>query len=927
MSSERNGKLRFNLFVTLVLALVVTGFGRPGFLLKYLQPKAPEVPGEAKARPEQTPRVGHSDPFSVSPLPGITISAERDALDRNREFKVAEMARDAFSRLQDRVADTIPGLLLMAGWDVDAGMTDEEWLPGTYTVGIDLSRLGIPARLRNLLTAYRVDDKGHLYEYVTWVKDNILYYASSQNSGTVIGVDEVAAVTGKDMSIPSPAPQTGFFEKDGYYCVRNPSEPEKTQYKFYYDDAEVKDLRYVQHSMIIVKKRAQAKKMAEEQLPNASSSEISDRQLEILERMYDEDPAYREAMDSRYYTRKEQNENNRELIGRLGTMVYEAHKYLEGLGLKMPALGTRIYLVKSMDDAAEAKPVSLFGPYVNIGMNALVEGGKEHYDDVQSTLAHELFHVCQFRYNGACHANVKFYEAMAQLLEEEANRYFHTHTNVAGTACIITTDATKSLENGYRYEYFAMPFDAKLGNYSTPSVTYYSESGGQETWTLDDNTKTLSAYPMARFLEYLNASVGKKSFKEIMETHESVVAYVDFGARPFIEHLGTTWCLTDEEMTKAFLGFAKKYRTTFYDYLWANANKRKTGIRTIFPITFMRSGTQHFKLNNHNYTIRLRQVLKGADGKVANLVAPDPDFARTLSDMTLMPVGTNLWTKCKHGIFFYPDLEDRFYLMEIDGGTNPDTAAVSGYTVYELRPPAMEPARMEDGLLCYTLPEMSQAAKDGKIDGYRITITCTDGKKSVFYPSILHAGKTVKQKTSHLNNGKHEEGEEVGYTVTVCEYIRDGKRRLFGPESGDGSMDALLEEMGAMEGEITASIYWPSKDDLDLHCNTPDGSHIYYNNKSAGGGTLDVDMQVQGDRDSGVENIFFAEPAAGTYEFYVDNYRDRTEGDTPCRVRIKAGNQIMVDETVSMGGKSRTWKLNYRGRGREENVEILQDSP
>ena len=137
-------------------------------------------------------------------------------------------------------------------------------------------------------------------------------------------------------------------------------------------------------------------------------------------------------------------------------------------------------------------------------------------------------------------------------------------------------------------------------------------------------------------------------------------------------------------------------------------------------------------------------------------------------------------------------------------------------------------------------------------------------------------------------------------------------------------MDSLLEEMGAVEGEITASIYWPSKDDLDLHCVTPDGGHIYYSNKSAGGGELDVDMQVQGDRDSGVENIYFASPAPGEYQFYIVNYTDRTEGDTGCRIRIKAGNQILVDETVSMGGRSKTYKLTYGGQGQEQNVEVLE---
>ena len=310
---------------------------------------------------------------------------------------------------------------------------------------------------------------------------------------------------------------------------------------------------------------------------------------------------------------------------------------------------------------------------------------------------------------------------------------------------------------------------------------------------------------------------------------------------------------------------------------------------------------------------------------MGHLLVPDDDLAEQIPDLTLMPIGAAQWTKCKYGLFFYPHLEGAIFIMEIDGGTNPNTSGVSGYTVYQLDPPQLEEVEVADGLLSFKLPDKSRAARDGKIDGYRVTITCSDGKKTVYYPKIVIAGQTVKLKTSRLNKGDHKDDEEpLSYTVTVCEYIKDKNRYLFGPESNPDDMDSLLEEMGAVEGEITASIYWPSKDDLDLHCVTPDGGHIYYSNKSAGGGELDVDMQVQGDRDSGVENIYFASPAPGEYQFYIVNYTDRTEGDTGCRIRIKAGNQILVDETVSMGGRSKTYKLTYGGQGQEQNVEVLE---
>ena len=915
MKKQRNGKLIFNLVVTLLLVLAVTGFGKPGFLLKFLQAKEPKTSASAQVRPSPLPARGHSDPFDVEPMPGFRIFAEKDAMDRDRTFTVKEMAWEMLSGLEARLMEKGAGIMLLSGWEVDAGLEDEERLPGTYTVGIDLTKLQIPERLYGLLTAYRVDDAGNLYEYVTWVKGSVLFYASCQNSGAVIGVDEVTAVTGKELVLESASPETGFFEKDGVYWVRNPEDPTIKQYKIVYKQAEVEYQISNQNNAILSDRAAQAKAEARAQLPEgASNDEINALALEIKQRMYAEDPVYQAALDARYDTRRERAEKDKALVGKIGAMAYEAHKYLATLDIRLPDQATRLYLVPQLDSYAEMEP-GVLGPYVNVGLNTLERGSKFELDEMQLTLAHELFHVCQMRYNGAAHANVKFYEAMAQLLEEDAYRYFRSHKSVTGEENIVTTE--HALENGYQYHYYAMPFDKT-------KVTYYNDLGSAVNWSLGDK-RSNSGYPLARFMEYLNSAFGKKTFKEMLETQESVVAYVDFGGLDMTQHLKTTWCLSDEELTQAYLAFAKKYQTKLYAY-----QQSHTGLRPFSNLSVLagQDHTKYYKLVDHAYSIRISEILSGSldvVARVGHLLVPDDDLAEQIPDLTLMPIGAAQWTKCKYGLFFYPHLEGAIFIMEIDGGTNPNTSGVSGYTVYQLDPPQLEEVEVADGLLSFKLPDKSRAARDGKIDGYRVTITCSDGKKTVYYPKIVIAGQTVKLKTSRLNKGDHKDDEEpLSYTVTVCEYIKDKNRYLFGPESNADDMDSLLEEMGAVEGEITASIYWPSKDDLDLHCVTPDGGHIYYSNKSAGGGELDVDMQVQGDRDSGVENIYFASPAPGEYQFYIVNYTDRTEGDTGCRIRIKVGNQILVDETVSMGGRSKTYKLTYGGQGQEQNVEVLE---
>lgn len=921
MKKQRNGKLIFNLIVTLLLALIVTGLGKPGFLLRFLKPKEPKVNASAQVTPGPLPSYGHSDPFDIEPLPGFRISAEKDAMDRNRTFTVKEMTSETLTALEERLFDDGLWLWLFDGWEVDAGMSDEEQLPGSYRVSIDLTRLGVPEEFFDLLRVYRLDDAGRLTEYVSWVKNGFLFYESSQNSGTVIGADLVVTLLQKFIELSSPSPETGFFEKDGTYWVRNPDDPSIKQYKIIYDPATLNQSIRTMDGDVLTKAREIFKQELEAEMPNATLQEKVKKRQEVFDRLCREDPRIKEAFEADYLTRAEAAERAKGYVAAIGAMCYEAHRYLATLDIRLPNAATRIYLVPVVDGAAaEMDAKSVWGPFIRVSLKELgmdSEGniGKYLYDEMQLSLTHELFHVCQMRYNGAAHANLRFYEAMAQLVEESAQEYFKSHWKVTMDDYIITTD--HPLENGYAYHYYAMPFDKT-------SVTYYDDLGNAKSWSLGNN-KCNSGYPVARFMEYLNKYVKKKTIKEMLETQEANVGYLDFGGLDLSEHLKTTWGLTEEELTKHYLAFAKKYQTKFYAY-----QQSHTGLRPFSNLSVLagQDHTKHYKLVDHAYTIRISEILSGSldvVARVGHLLVPDDDLAEQIPDLTLMPIGAAQWTKCKYGLFFYPHLEGAIFIMEIDGGTNPNTSGVSGYTVYQLDPPQLEEVEVADGLLSFKLPDKSRAARDGKIDGYRVTITCSDGKKTVYYPKIVIAGQTVKLKTSRLNKGDHKDDEEpLSYTVTVCEYIKDKNRYLFGPESNLDDMDSLLEEMGAVEGEITASIYWPSKDDLDLHCVTPDGGHIYYSNKSAGGGELDVDMQVQGDRDSGVENIYFASPAPGEYQFYIVNYTDRTEGDTGCRIRIKAGNQILVDETVSMGGRSKTYKLTYGGQGQEQNVEVLE---
>lgn len=113
----------------------------------------------------------------------------------------------------------------------------------------------------------------------------------------------------------------------------------------------------------------------------------------------------------------------------------------------------------------------------------------------------------------------------------------------------------------------------------------------------------------------------------------------------------------------------------------------------------------------------------------------------------------------------------------------------------------------------------------------------------------------------------------------------------------DGEIRRRLMEAGARyeNNEIRCSLIWEGGTDLDIHCITPNGYHIYYRDKrDRYNGYLDVD--ANGGKVTSmtpVENIRWAENAPkGHYKFYVHNYCERGRGTTPFKVELEVNGDI-----------------------------------
>ena len=110
-----------------------------------------------------------------------------------------------------------------------------------------------------------------------------------------------------------------------------------------------------------------------------------------------------------------------------------------------------------------------------------------------------------------------------------------------------------------------------------------------------------------------------------------------------------------------------------------------------------------------------------------------------------------------------------------------------------------------------------------------------------------------------------------------------------------------LSAAGAATGEITATLLWNSRGDLDLVARCPSGEQLDYRNPAACGGALDVDANSTRANlsDRPVENAFWpaGQAASGNYQIavrYTPRKDEQNPRETPFQVRLIRGGQESV---------------------------------
>ncbi|MBR1857524.1 MAG: zinc ribbon domain-containing protein, partial [Oribacterium sp.] len=789
------------------------------------------VSDDSEDAPKQQPKIlpkGKSKAFRMKTPYGVTISAEENALDRDRTFTLEPVGGDKIVQLEEVFVTDIegPGMILDA-WELNAGLEDDEAFSNYFTMEIDLDQMGLTEDDYPFLSFYRVDDSGIWYEYASQIEGNKAIIHSSQNS-IIIPTLAIGFALGLLPSIDKGV--SSWF--GGYF------NPFTGAFPLYYRGKKVMKIMLNRETFrdvlmfglqehfnnLIGQAEQQAVQITLKQY-NLSNQNINSRKdfLEMLQdlkkdsqkideatkifktykKIYDglyqntvaTDPDYLRVKANFEAYKKAYDEGKRlpelEQVDKVSECAVRAWGWLkEELNVTMPSdyrltnYLLRIELTGSSGSAYAGTITPYTGhPFILIYMERLGSGTALAYDNLLCTLCHEIFHVVQRGYAWDSMANYKFDEMSAQDVEEMAFDYF---SNVETDP--ITSNKETILENLRNAWYFALP----LNDFSTT----YPEG----KISVSGTNKADASYPIAPFLTYLRKKYVKpeKTYGEIMNSYGGTwkrgkVTYI----------LKSAFGLDDDDkdLTQAYRLFAKRNQARFY------LEALKPNINTVFSPIVEVTGKTEINLLNKNYTIRVRRAqpkkIVKAGEEYALVLKYKDNYSDLMTDFDILPLNMKInkeYNTYRDGIFIEPRKasdKETVYLMEVDGGTASASEGwiwndYSGYYLYLMVKPEQPEVEKKGNVLELKFPDLGEEPEKEIIDSYVVTLRTgkTDVLQQQFTKKAIKDadGKPLTLDISKLkikgNELTDEERKNLVVIIQECveNTYKSGKPCL-GPES------------------------------------------------------------------------------------------------------------------------------------------------
>lgn len=768
-TEKKKGKGGFTKFLILILVAAIgfTGFVKPGFFLKK------KKPGENIYYPTggnsgnsgnngNTPSSnfvelpeynGNSKAFEESPCEGITVRAEANAFNKDTtvSFTPLDDMPDQFAQLEKELEDS--WMLPVYAWEVDAGLADDEVIPGVFEVEIDLDTLGIEPEYYPCLSVARVGDDGSFYEYGVTIDGHKLTYQSRQNSATLLIIGGVVVVSGA-MDIMDYVGESKYFWSRKDYLRRFVDVKEyQTPYGSYEIQWMTKDIDPSVADKIDRVHQIE-EECAEEAQEYGDTIEYT-KKLDKNKQMMD---YYKYLLETNeeYKTLKEQIEIP-DAIKETKKLIDIAYQYLgKEARVRMPS-GRVIFLARTDSNAPENRDkLGLAEKLNNSTIVSLwpVKGLRDDRDNFLLTITHELFHVCQERYRlsppvlGLLTDDPRYDEMVTMVLERDAKQYYQNND-------IITSDPPLTDKIGW--DTLRLPIDKE------------PDSKG----TADGKTlKMKEGYQLGDFVMYL-----QEQYKEhYVSPHQMMKA------RSYFFQAGVS-----EPLMKAF-GILSEDEFDLYFRKWLISRRGLITERcpqafnegSYYPqdwIKVKKGESYHIPLvKDGSYFMALRGFQKGEQGNLKGILIFDEDLHQNHPSFNLVPM-TNGYATIRNGAYF----EDIAFLniAEIYGNIGSNENMDVGYTLWVFKKTPSVTLGEQDEALAIQLPKIDGAAKAGVIDGYVLKVC--EGSRVIIEDAIPKEG--FEQALSYAKKDIYKDkdpNEKMDVSVTICEYVtdKDGKKYL-----------------------------------------------------------------------------------------------------------------------------------------------------
>ena len=504
--------------VAAVLALVIlAGFIYRGFVrTKIISDNSENVRILDENVPEIKP-LGNSKAFSIEPREGMKISAEENAMDKDREPVFKEVSDEDYLKLNNLAYSN--DIIMIDAYDFSIGLDEDEVIPGQYTVEYDLSVSETDETIWPFLTAFRVLEDGTMEPYAMELDGSVMRYRSNRNCSFIVGV---LLVVGAEKLGSKLLETSGHFMFKDDFCTDFTDDRHAMVVWSVSDFSKYSD-SYSKYYMAANEKRVELERQylekAKELYPEATdifrTTNLEKRNQDIAKYVISRmktDPEYQ-----RY--RKMAVEAYPFPIRAVIKQYETVWKYLAGeeQHAKMPSGCVTVQFKPGSEEADTKKAHEFRNPVITMYIDKLYENINDPANDLElvkkretrvlTMLLHEMFHACQYEYFFYNYLVVETYntllmESTATVVETEGFKYFQK----------------QGLTPGYENASLEEALDSEKG---CLTCRKYPQYFGIELDKPPSEFGTNPGYQWAEFFDYLNEKKGRIAMADIWKHYSA----------------------------------------------------------------------------------------------------------------------------------------------------------------------------------------------------------------------------------------------------------------------------------------------------------------------------------------------------------------------------------------------------------------------